>query len=349
MTFWSGKRVLLTGHTGFKGAWAGRWLAKLGADVTGLALAPEQCKNLFSMLGEDHLVASHIADLRNASLTAEIVAQSQPEFVFHMAAQSLVRFSYANPVQTFDSNVMGTVHLLDALRHQATLKAIVIVTSDKVYENQGLGFTFKEGDILGGHDPYSASKAATELVVSSFQRSYFSAMKVPIVTARGGNVIGGGDFSVDRIIPDIVRALIDGKEPQIRNPNATRPWQHVLDCLDGYFAFAEALAKGNELPLALNFGPSASSEAIKVGHLANIFMTRMGRKSAAYKQVAQGPHEPMDLSIDSSLSMRNLQWKPKMDSHAAIELTALWYDGFIAGERMSDFTDSQIKAFEELS
>lgn len=349
MSFWNGKRVLITGHTGFKGAWAGRWLAKLGAEVTGVSLAPEPGPNIFSLLGKDHFSTSHFADLRDARLIAEIVQKTQPDVVLHMAAQSLVRLSYADPLQTFGSNVLGTVHLLDALRRCAAPKAIVVITSDKVYENQNSDCARQEKDRLGGYDPYSASKAATEIVVSSYRRSYFSEMGVPIVTARAGNVIGGGDFSADRLIPDIVRALIERKEPKIRNPNAIRPWQHILDCLNGYLAYAEALVLGNTLPEALNFGPLIGSEPLTVGELAHGFMSKMGCEMATYAQGESGPYEMELLSIDPSLSMSSLQWKPKIENRAAIELTARWYEAFIAGDQMRMLTDFQIGTFQELS
>lgn len=347
MNFWADKRVLLTGHTGFKGAWAGRWLAKLGAEVTGISLAPEPGPSLSSILGEDHLARSHIADLRDTEQTAKLVADAQPEIVLHMAAQPLVRLSYVDPVLTFGSNVMGTVHLLDALRRHARPQAIVVVTSDKVYENDETGHAHQESDRLGGHDPYSASKAATEIVVSSFRRSYFSEMGIPIATARGGNVIGGGDFSADRIIPDIVRALIDGTEPNIRNPLATRPWQHVLDCLDGYFAFSESLAQGGDFPHALNFGPLVDSSPVTVGELTNSFLSIMGHQKAFQDLDEPGPHEMARLSIDPSVALNRLRWKPQLDSQAAIDWTARWYGGFISGQPMNDFTDTQIDAFRK--
>lgn len=345
VSFWAGRRVLLTGHTGFKGAWAGRWLAKLGAEVTGMSLASDSDPSLFAILGEDHLSSSHILDLRDADMTAQLVAKTQPEIVFHMAAQPLVRLSYADPVLTFGSNVMGTVHLLDALRRHTAPKAIVVVTSDKVYENNGSGLAHQEGDRLGGHDPYSASKAATEIVVSSYRRSYFSEAGIPIVTARGGNVIGGGDFSVDRIVPDIVRAMMEGQEPKIRNPAATRPWQHVLDCLDGYFTFAVSLAQGGDLPNALNFGPLPGRSAVTVGDLTNRFLLTLGRQTSICSQDGQGPHEMSLLSIDPSLTLSSLQWRPRLDSQAAIDLTARWYEGFISGKPMNELTDTQIDAF----
>lgn len=350
MTFWAGRRVLLTGHTGFKGAWAGRWLATLGADVTGISLAPEPEPNLFAALGSNHLVSSHIADLRDAELTSRLVADADPDIVFHLAAQPLVRLSYAAPVLTFGSNVMGTVHLLDALRKHAKPQAIIIVTSDKVYENDGSGRAYREEDRLGGHDPYSASKAATEIAVASFRRAFFSEMGVPVVTARGGNVIGGGDFSVDRVIPDIVRALMAGRMPEIRNPKATRPWQHVLDCLDGYFTFAEALTRSAQqridLPLALNFGPLSNSPSVTVGALANRFLTTLGHPAFFDEITANGPHEMALLSIDPTLATRSLPWQPRLDSHQAIDLTAHWYSGFMAAKQMSALTDAQIDAFQ---
>lgn len=349
MSFWHGRRVLLTGHTGFKGAWAGRWLTKLGAKVTGISLAPGHEPNLFTTLGSDDLAGSHIVDLRDAELTAKLVADLRPNIVFHFAAQPLVRLSYTDPVLTFGSNIMGTVHLLDALRKHAMPQAILVVTSDKVYENDGNLQIYQEGDRLGGHDPYSASKAATEIVVASYRRAFFAEMGVPIVTARGGNVIGGGDFSADRIIPDIVRALMVEQSPEIRNPMATRPWQHVLDCLDGYFSFARALVdstnQGRDLPLALNFGPLADSAPVTVGELTNRFLGALGHPKLFQRKTGQGPHEMPFLSIDPSLARDSLGWRPKLNTPTAIDLTAQWYAGFLAENKMGALTDAQIDTF----
>ncbi|RBO53785.1 CDP-glucose 4,6-dehydratase [Rhodovulum sp. BSW8] len=347
VSFWAGKRVLLTGHTGFKGAWAGRWLARRGAEVTGISLPPEPGPALYDSLGQDHLAASHMADLRDAGRTAELVRAARPEIVLHLAAQPLVRRSYADPVLTFGSNVMGTVHLLDALRREAALRAVLVVTSDKVYENDTSGRAFAETDRLGGHDPYSASKAATEIAVASFRRAFFAEAGVPLATARGGNVIGGGDFSADRLVPDIVRALMADTPPEIRNPGATRPWQHVLDCLDGYLTFVQALAEGRALPEALNFGPAPGTPAVTVAELAEGLYAALGRPPTLGTPAERGPHEMAHLAIDAGLAARTLGWRPRLSGAETLDLTARWYAGFLAGEDAARLTDQQIDQYQD--
>jgi len=240
--FWRGRRVLLTGQTGFKGAWASVMLADLGADVTAFALEPQTDPNLWQSVGRDVAIESIHADLRDASDVARICSAAEPEIVLHMAAQAQVRESYRDPVGTFASNILGTVNLLQALRASVKLRAVLVVTSDKVYANPEAGTAFAENAPLGGSDPYSASKGATEIAVRSYAESFFSPAGVPLATARGGNVIGGGDFSSDRLVPDLYRAARNGVAVELRYPAATRPWQHVLDCLAGYFTYAEYLA-----------------------------------------------------------------------------------------------------------
>jgi CDP-glucose 4,6-dehydratase len=349
MNFWAGKRVLLTGHTGFKGAWAARWLAKKGALVTGLALPPLPGPNLFDMLGDDHLAASKLIDLRDAAAVNETVRSADPELVLHFAAQPLVRLSYTDPVDTFGSNVMGTVILLDALHKQARPRAVLVITSDKVYANDGSGRAYVESDRLGGHDPYSASKAATEIVVSSYRDAFFTPAGIALATARGGNVIGGGDFSADRLIPDIVRALARNEAVLLRNPNATRPWQHVLDCLDGYFTYLEGLATGRSLPTALNFGPPAASPSLSVAAVTNALLTAMGRPPIYQLDASDGPHEMATLSIDPSLAAKVLPWMPKLDAGAMMRLTADWYAAQALGKDMGALTDAQIAQYQDLS
>lgn len=349
MSFWSGKRVLLTGHTGFKGAWAGRWLAGQGARVTGLALPPEPGPNLFDMLGQGHLAASHLVDLRDLSAVEAVVRVGNPDLVLHMAAQPLVRLSYDDPVGTFGSNVMGTVHLLDALRRLARPRAILIVTSDKVYANDGSGRAYVETDRLGGHDPYSASKAATEIVAASFRDAYFAPMGIPLASARGGNVIGGGDYSADRLVPDIVRAMARNEPVTLRNPGATRPWQHVLDCLDGYFTYLAALAEGRDLPPALNFGPLAGAQSFTVAELTEALHKAMGRPATYQLDAATGPHEMAKLAIDPSRAGTVLNWHPRLDATAMLRLTADWYAAQAAGRDMAAVTDEQIASYQDLA
>lgn len=348
MSFWSDRRVLLTGHTGFKGAWAARWLAGMGAQVTGLALPPLPGPNLFDMLGQGHLADSHMVDLRDFAAVASVVKAADPELVLHMAAQPLVRLSYDDPVGTFGSNVMGTVHLLDAVRRHARPQAILVVTSDKVYANDGSGRAYTEGDALGGHDPYSASKAATEIVSAAFRDAYFAPAGVPLVTARGGNVIGGGDYSADRLVPDIVRALTRNEPVVLRNPSATRPWQHVLDCLDGYFTYLRAAAEGRRLPPTLNFGPLAGIPSFTVADLTDALLTAMGRPTDHKLDTATGPLEMAKLSIDPTCAGTVLPWHAKLSSDAMLDLTADWYAGALAGRDMVTATDTQIAQYQDL-
>ena len=254
--FWPGKRILLTGHTGFKGGWAAIWLTRLGATVTGLSLAPDNAPNLYDLARVEKLVDSVVADVGDPVALARALDGRAFDLVLHMAAQSLVRASIVDPIGTFMTNVMGTGYLLEALRDQSSLLAILVVTSDKVYANHDQGRAFVEGDCLGGKDPYSASKAAAELVVSSYAHSFYDRAGVHLASARAGNVVGGGDFSRDRLVADIVRAAMAGGEASIRHPEATRPWQHVLDCIRGYLAYLEALAGKGEVPRRSTSAPS---------------------------------------------------------------------------------------------
>ncbi|OCP02335.1 MULTISPECIES: CDP-glucose 4,6-dehydratase [unclassified Ensifer] len=345
-SFWAGKRVLLTGHTGFKGSWARLWLTQMGALVTGYALPPAAEPSLYALLGSGEAAGEHLCDIRSGDALAAAFRQCDPEIILHMAAQPLVRESYRTPAETFDINVMGTVRLLDAARAAPALKAIVVVTTDKVYRNDESGRHFPEDAVLGGHDPYSGSKAACELVVSTWRDSFLHERGVQMATARGGNVLGGGDFSVDRLVPDIVRAAQSGKTLDIRSPMATRPWQHVLDCLNGYFVFAEALHAGETNVSALNFGPSPTERQIPVQDVARAIQTAMGlptewRDTSSEQQ----PREMMTLGLDPALAARTLSWSARLSQDEAIDWAARWYDGWRRGTDARDLTLSQIDAF----
>jgi CDP-glucose 4,6-dehydratase len=346
--FWRGKRVLLTGHTGFKGSWATLWLSSLGADVTGLSLSPETEPNLFTLASVEKGIHSHIADLRDRETVNAVVRVAAPEIVIHMAAQPIVRRSYVEPVENFATNVMGTVHLLDVLRYVETLKTVLVVTTDKVYENAERGISFREGDPLGGHDPYAASKAAAEIVTSSYARSFFDEKGVRVATARGGNVIGGGDFSQDRIVPDVWRAARAGEPVILRNPNAARPWQHALDCLSGYFSFVRALDDRTDVPSALNFGPSHDSTPLSVAELAAAVQSALGAGDKWRPADDVGPREMMHLEIDSSRARSVLGWKDQLSGHLSVEWLSEWYRALNAGKDMRLTTLSQIAAYEEL-
>jgi CDP-glucose 4,6-dehydratase len=345
--FWRGRRVLVTGHTGFKGAWAALWLSKLGADVTGLALAPVTDPNLFTLAGVGADLAHRLVDIRDAPAVNAVVAEARPELVLHMAAQPLVRRSVREPVESFATNVMGTVNVLEALRATAGLRALLVVTTDKVYENSERGQPFRETDALGGHDPYAASKAAAELVVSSYARTYFHEQGVAVGTARGGNVIGGGDFSEDRIVPDIWRAACEGLPIRLRYPHATRPWQHVLDCLSGYLTYLQALADGRTRVAALNFGPEPST-AVTVAEIVSSMQAILGRREGYVIDAGPKASEMVALALDSSLARKTLGWRDRFDSFTAVAATAAWYQALVGGADMRRFTVQQIEDFVAL-
>ena len=334
--FWRGRRVLVTGHTGFKGAWLCRMLAVLGAEVTGIALDPEPGPNAFAALGvADVLAADHRADIRDGATLARLVHDARPEVVLHLAAQALVGRGHGDPAGTFASNVTGTIHLLEALRGLKGVAAALIVTSDKVYRNEELGRPFVEADALGGEDPYSASKAAAEIAVASWRASFPTALP-PLATARAGNVIGGGDFAATRLIPDLVRAQLAGLPLVVRRPDATRPFQHVLDVLRGYLMQAEALAAGSAPP-ALNFGPRDGE--IRVRDVLALW------GDVAWG-AAEGPLMPEAtcLALDSMLAGRALGWQPVLDTPRAIAATAAWYAAWRASADMARGAEAEIAA-----
>lgn len=345
--FWSGRRVFLTGHTGFKGAWASLWLTRMGAEVTGFSLTPETEPNLYALASVEKSLRSHIGDLRDAAALRAAIDAANPEIVIHMAAQPLVRRSYAAPVDTFATNVMGTVNLLEALRECEAVRTVLVVTTDKVYENAEQGISFREEDPLGGHDPYSASKAATEIVTSSYARSFFAEKGIRVATARGGNVIGGGDFSEDRLVPDIWRALRAGEPLVLRNPSAARPWQHVLDCLTGYFTYIRGLDEQVDLPAALNFGPPPDAAPVTVAALAEAVQAALGGRG--WKPANDtGPHEMMALEIDSRKARACLGWKDQLAGEPCVAWLADWYRDLNAGADMRAATLRQIEDFEAL-
>jgi len=342
--FWRGKRVLLTGHTGFKGAWMALWLGRMGAEVTGFARAPDTDPSLFALAGVEADLVSIIGDLRDLAAVEAAVAKADPEIVLHLAAQPIVRAAIADPVDTLASNVMGTAHLLQALRVAPSVATILVVTTDKVYRNAGDGHAYVEGDPLGGKDPYSASKAAAELITASFAATYFAPCGVKVATARGGNVIGGGDFSPDRIVSDIVRSVMHGSDLALRMPGATRPWQHVLDCLSGYLLYAERLTIGDVLPAALNVGP-APARAITVGELASRLLAALGKPTDFAVRPEARSVEMTTLAIDASLARRELGWRDRIVDDDLIRWTADWYGKVLAGAPARALTLQQIAAY----
>lgn len=344
--FWSGKRVLLTGHSGFKGAWAAIWLAHMGAQVTGLALAPDDSPNLFDLAGVADCIDHHLCDLRDRAAVGRALAGRDFDIVLHMAAQALVRESVRDPIGTFATNVMGTAHLLDALRGREAIAAILVITSDKVYANSETGRAFVESDALGGKDPYSASKAAAEIITDSFARSYFAKGHTRVATARGGNVIGGGDFSRDRIMADIVRAALAGEETVLRHPEATRPWQHVLDCVAGYLLHAERLATDPAAPTRLNFGPRSGAPEMSVGDLATRGIAALGGRAWRHEP---DPHsiEARALGIDTSLARAVLGFESRLDAPAAVDWTMDWYRRWADGTAALALCEEQISRYED--
>ena len=345
--FWSGKRVLLTGHTGFKGSWAAIWLSAMGAKVTGLALAPDQAPALFELAGVGGLVDSRIADLRDQAAVEQALKGETFDLVLHMAAQPIVRTSIEDPVATFSANVLGTAHLLQALRGQPALQAVLVITSDKVYANNEQGRAFQERDALGGKDPYSASKAAAEIVTQSFARSFFDKAGVPVATARGGNVIGGGDYSRDRLVADIVRAGQAQAVTVLRHPEATRPWQHVLDCVAGYLVYLERLASDPKAPRTLNFGPRPGGAEVTVGELATRATQALGAKPWRHEPDPNSL-EAKALGIDATLAGQVLGFESRLDAPAAVEWTMDWYRARADGDEALALVRDQIKRYESL-
>jgi CDP-glucose 4,6-dehydratase len=340
--FWRGRRVLLTGHTGFKGAWAALWLARLGATTTGFALAPDTSPALFDLAGVAGDLVSRIGDLRAPEAVSAAVAAADPEIVLHFAAQPLVRRAIAEPIETLAVNAMGTAHLLDALRSAERVERIVIVTSDKVYDNSESGEAFGEDSALGGKDPYSASKAAAEMIARAYAQTYFAPRGVALVTARGGNVIGGGDYAQDRIVPDIIRAWQLGRRPVLRMPEATRPWQHALDCIAGYFLYAEAADR--PVARALNFGPDPK-DPVTVGELTRAMLEALGAASEFETEPVKGSIEMRSLSVDARRAQSELGCRNRLDSAAAIAWTADWHRRVRLGENPRAVTLGQIDSY----
>lgn len=329
--FWQGKRVLLTGHTGFKGSWLALWLQRLGAEVSGLALAPPTRPSLFETARVAEGIRHFTADIRDFEQVRMVYAESRPEIVFHLAAQALVRHSYAEPLETYATNVLGTAHVLEAARHAPDLRAIVSVTSDKCYDNREWPWGYRENDPLGGHDPYSSSKGCAELVSAAYRDSFLAPRGIALATARAGNVIGGGDWAEDRLIPDILRAIEAGHPVNIRSPEAIRPWQHVLEPLAGYLLLAERLYDdGPAHALAWNFGP-ADADARPVRWIVEQLTRAWGEGAAWQLDAAPQPHEAHYLKLDCSKARQQLGWQPRWDLSRALRATLEWHKDALAG------------------
>ncbi len=349
--FWQGRRVFVTGHTGFKGSWLSLWLGRLGAQVTGYALAPDTQPSLFGIFQAGQPVQSVIGDVRDPQALARALRDSRAEIVFHLAAQPLVRRSYDNPAETYATNVMGTVHLLDAVRSAGGVRAVVVVTSDKCYENREWPWGYRESDPMGGHDPYSSSKGCTELVAASYRSSFFPPADharhgVALATARAGNVVGGGDWSDDRLVPDLVRAFAAGQPAVIRNPLAVRPWQHVLEPLQGYLMLAERLTlDGPAWGEAWNFGPQ-DTDARPVSWVADQLARHWGDGARWAQDAGTHPHEAHLLRLDSAKAHQRLGWRPRWRLEHTLENIAGWYGAHLKGQDMLAVSLAQVRDFE---
>jgi CDP-glucose 4,6-dehydratase len=347
--FWAGKNVFLTGHTGFKGGWLTLWLSSMGARVTGYSLAPNSKPSIYDVFSLDSIIKnSCIADIRDLSRLKEEMSKAQPDVVIHMAAQALVRSSYLNPVETYSTNVMGTVNLLDSVRQISSVKSVVVVTSDKCYENKEWAWGYRENEPMGGFDPYSNSKGCAELITAAYRQSYFqSEDNALIATARAGNVIGGGDWSEDRLIPDAIKAFESSKPLIVRNRLAVRPWQHVLEPLSGYLILAEKLFSSNrEFASAWNFGPN-DIDARSVEDVINLLISKWGKSARWESEGSEQPHEAHLLRLDCSKAKQHLRWRPKWSLEVAIEKIVNWQMAMQDRNNMQDFSLRQIKEYTE--
>ena len=351
--FWSDKVVLVTGHTGFKGAWLSLWLKKLGAKVIGYSLPPPTTPSLFSLARVADDMESVEGDIRDLEHLRAVIHRHQPDIVMHLAAQALVRYSYRNPVETYATNVMGTVHVLEAVRQSNSIRAVLNVTSDKCYENREWIWGYREVEPLGGHDPYSSSKACAELVTAAYRQSYFTgsdeSVGAVVASARAGNVIGGGDWAEDRLIPDVVRAFLREQAIMIRRPAAVRPWQHVLDPLGGYLLLLERMwDRKNRFDQAWNFGPSVH-DAKPVQWIVERMMELWGDKASMELDTSAQPHEAGMLSLDCSKARTALGWTPRLGLDKALEWTVEWYKAYKRGDDMRGLTEGQIDRYQNFN
>ena len=349
--FWRGKRVLLTGHTGFKGGWLSLWLQSMGAQVVGYALAPPTNPSLFDIAEVGQGMTSVIGDIRDLTKLKAAFSEHQPEIVIHMAAQPLVLYSYQNPVETYSTNVMGTVHLFEAVRNTHSVKAVVNITTDKCYENKEWMWGYRENEPMGGYDPYSNSKGCAELVSAAYRSSFFNASNygqhgVATATARAGNVIGGGDWAQDRLIPDILAAFEGGRQVNIRNPHATRPWQHVMEPLRGYLTLAERLFdQGPSFAESWNFGPN-DEDAKPVGWIVEKMAELWGQEAQWKINSGEHPHEASYLKLDTSKARSRLDWYPALRLNDALKLIINWSKQHQAGANMRQLTLAQLQSYQ---
>ena len=344
--FWSGKRVLLTGHTGFKGGWTSLMLTMLGANVHGLSLPQTENSVFYKSVGIEHRISgSTYSDITSYQSCLDVIEEFKPDIILHMAAQALVRVSYSNPLETYMVNVIGVANLLEAARQVESVKVIVNVTTDKCYKNNEWLWPYRENEALGGHDPYSSSKACAEIISAAYRDSFFAKSGVQLATARAGNVIGGGDWSKDRLVPDVLRALDVGETISIRSPSSIRPWQHVLEPISGYILLAQMLGENeNKYSEAWNFGPE-ENDCWTVGRIVS-HICKYTETGSWVSPKTEQPHEAGLLKLDSSKAKNNLGWTPKWHVGEALEKTIQWHQKFIDGEDMYDFSVAQIMEYQ---
>lgn len=342
--FWQDKRVFITGHTGFKGSWLSLWLQQMGATLTGYALPPSTCPNLFEVADVAHGMTSIIGDIRDFNSLQKAITDSQPQIVFHLAAQALVGEGYRDPLSTFSTNVQGTANLLEAARHSAGVQAVVVVTSDKCYENKEWPWPYRENEALGGHDPYSSSKACAELVAAAYRQSFLTQAGINIATARAGNVFGGGDWSANRLIPDLLAAFSQNQAARLRRPHSVRPWQHVLEPLAGYLLLAEHLCANSVTNAAWNFGPS-DQDCLPVEKVADQLAKRWGDDASWQREAHTFPHEACLLRLDSSLAHQQLGWQTRWSLDTALANTIFWHKSWLTVTNMREYTLAQIEKY----
>lgn len=348
-SFWKDKKVMITGHTGFKGSWLSIWLKKIGANVVGYSLPPPTNPSLFEIANVNRGITSVTGDIRNFEYLKATVAHHQPEIIIHMAAQSLVRCGYENPVETYSTNVMGTVNILESVRQVKGIRVLIIVTSDKCYDNREWCWSYRENDALGGRDPYSSSKACAEMVTTAYCKSYFSHDNVAIASVRAGNVIGGGDWSEDRLIPDIMKAFMEHRPVKIRSPQSIRPWQYVLDPLYGYLILAERLwSNGQEYAGGWNFGP-LHDDAKPVSWIVEEIKKMWGDNARwELDGYSEHPKEALCLRLDCSKAKRLLGWSPNLNLHVTLKWIVDWYRAYKQNENMQSYINDEIIRYENI-
>ncbi len=345
--FWQDKKVLITGHSGFKGGWLSLWLKRMNAHIAGISLAPSSHPNLFNLAGIESVCESYFCDIRDTTRLANLINRIQPEIVFHLAAQALVRSSYQEPINTFSTNIMGTANILEALRNKTNIRVAIMITTDKVYVNNESYWPYRETDPLGGHDPYSASKAASEMIIDSYRKAFLSDQGVAVASCRAGNVIGGGDWSIDRLIPDAIRAWQNGSVLEIRCPEAIRPWQHVLEPLAGYLCLAQQLWKESELSGAYNFGP-LPQQASTVRRVIEIANKAYGQCEITYKESSQNLYEAHWLTLEITKARQCLGFQPRFSLEEAIQTTMAWYYAQHKGVNARTLCEQDIATYEDL-